>query len=202
MWENLVGRALPFWQFFYPRVQQLFPEQLADVELERFLPAINRPRRSLIRIHADELTYGLHVILRFELEQDIVNGRVAVRDLPEAWNAKIAEYLGLEVPDDAHGVLQDVHWSGGMVGYFPTYLLGTVMSVQIWQRVLADVPDLEDEIARGEFGPLREWLAEHVHGLGRKFPPQETLRRAVGSTIDAKPYLAYLDAKYGLGVAA
>jgi carboxypeptidase Taq len=202
LWENLVGRSVPFWRFFYPRVQQTYPEQLGDVEVDRFLAAINKVKPSLIRIKADEVTYGMHVILRFELEQDIVNGRVALTDLPEAWNAKMSEYLGVEVPDDANGVLQDTHWSGGMIGYFPTYLLGTVMSVQIWQKAAEDLPELEDAVGRGEFAPLRDWLGEHVHRLGRKFSPQETLRRATGSEIDAKPYLAYLESKYRAGVAA
>jgi carboxypeptidase Taq len=202
LWENLVGRSLPFWRFFYPRAQAAFPQQLADVELDRFFAAITRVRPSLIRIKADEVTYGLHVILRFELEQDIVNGRLELRDLPEVWNARMHEYLGVDVPDDAHGVLQDTHWASGLIGYFPTYLLGTVMSVQIWERVVADVPDLEELIERGEFAALREWLREHVHSLGRKFSPQETLRRATGSTIDPKPYLGYLRDKYGAGVAA
>ncbi len=202
LWENLVGRSLPFWRFFYPRVQEAFPQQLGGVERDRFFAAINKVQPSLIRIKADEVTYGMHVILRFELEQDIVNRRVALRDLPEAWNAKMTEYLGLDVPDDANGVLQDTHWAGGQIGYFPTYLLGTVMSVQIWQQAAEDIGDLEDQIERGEFGALREWLGEHVHRRGRKFSPQETLRRATGSTIDAKPYLEYLDSKYRAGVMA
>jgi carboxypeptidase Taq len=202
MWENLVGRSRPFWQFFYPRAQEAFPEQLRGVELERFLAGINRVKPSLIRIKADEVTYGMHVMLRFELEQDLVHGRVAVRDLPQVWNERMHEYLGVEVPNDAQGVLQDTHWASGSIGYFSTYLLGTVMSVQIWEKILEDVPDLEEQIERGEFSALREWLGEHIHSLGRKFTPQETLRRATGSTIDPKPYLAYLRAKYGAGVAA
>jgi carboxypeptidase Taq len=196
LWENLVGRSLPFWSFFYPRVQATYPEQLAGVELERFHAAINRVRPSFIRIKADEVTYGMHVMLRFELEQDIVEGRVELRDLPEAWNAKMHDYLGVEVPDDAHGVLQDVHWSGGQIGYFSTYLLGTVMSVQIWQAATRDLPDLDEHVGRGQFAPLREWLGEHVHAHGRKFSPQETLSRVTGSTIAPEPYLSYLRAKY------
>ena len=202
MWENLVGRGRQFWQFFYPRAREAFPEQLGDVELDRFIAGINRVQPSLIRIKADEVTYGMHVILRFELEQDLVNGRVAIRDLPSAWNEKMHEYLGVDVPNDAQGVLQDTHWASGHIGYFSTYLLGTVMSVQLWEKILEDVPDLEEQIERGEFGALREWLGEHVHSLGRKFSPQETLRRATGATIDPKPYLAYLRAKYSAGVAA
>jgi carboxypeptidase Taq len=202
LWENLVGRSIPFWRFFYPRVQETFPAQLGNVELERFFATINKVQPSLIRIKADEVTYGMHVILRFELEQDIVNRRVELRDLPDAWNAKMSEYLGLDVPDDASGVLQDTHWAAGMIGYFPTYLLGTVMSVQIWQQATEDIADLEEQIERGEFSALRDWLGEHVHRHGRKFSPQETLRRATGSTIDATPYLAYLESKYRAGIIA
>ncbi|HKB95067.1 MAG TPA: carboxypeptidase M32 [Gaiellaceae bacterium] len=202
MWENLVGRSLPFWRFFYPRLQEVFPEQFRGVELERFYAAINRVQPSLIRIRADEVTYGMHVILRFELEQDMVNGRVELRDLPQRWAEKMHEYLGVEVPDDANGVLQDTHWASGLIGYFSTYLLGTVMSVQIWEKILQDVPDLEDRIERGDFATLREWLGDNVHALGRKHSPQETLRRVTGSSLDAKPYLAYLRRKYGAPVAA
>ena len=196
LWENLVGRSEPFWRFFYPRLQETYPEQLDGVGLDRFLPAINRSKPGLIRIDADEVTYGMHVMLRFELEQDMVEGRVELKDLPEVWNQKMWEYLGVEVPDDAHGVLQDVHWSGGSIGYFSTYLLGTVMSVQIWQAVLRAVPDLEEQISRGEFTALREWLGEHIHALGRRFTSQEVLRRATGSTLQAQPYLDYLRLKY------
>jgi carboxypeptidase Taq len=202
LWENLVGRSIPFWRFFYPRLQQVFPDQLARVDLDRFYAAINRVQPSLIRIRADEVTYGMHVILRFELEQDMINGRVELRDLPERWAEKMDEYLGVEVPDDANGVLQDTHWASGSIGYFSTYLLGTVMSVQIWEKAAEDVTDLEDQIERGEFTALREWLADNVHALGRKYTPQETLRHAIGTTIDARPYLAYLKRKYGAPVAA
>ena len=202
LWENLVGRSRPFWQLFYPRAQETFPEQLRNVELDRFIGGINRVQPSLIRIRADEVTYGMHVILRFELEQEIIHGRVAIRDLPGAWNEKMNEYLGVEVPNDAQGVLQDTHWASGSIGYFATYLLGTVMSVQIWQKLLDDIRDLEEQIERGEFTALRDWLGEHVHRCGRKFSPQETLRRATGATLDPKPYLAYLREKYGARVAA
>ena len=196
LWENLVGRSLPFWRRFYPRLQAAYPEQLADVDLERFHAGLHAVRPSLIRIQADEVTYGMHVMLRFELEQDIVEGRVELRDLPQRWNEKMWEYLGVEVPDDGHGVLQDVHWSGGSIGYFSTYLIGTVASVQIWEAAQRDLPELEEQVGRGEFAPLREWLGEHVHALGRKFSPQETLRRATGSTIQAQPYLDYLRRTY------
>ncbi|HKU55470.1 MAG TPA: carboxypeptidase M32 [Gaiellaceae bacterium] len=196
LWENLVGRSLPFWRLFYPRMQETYPEQLGGVDLERFHAAVHAVKPALIRIQADEVCYGMHVMLRFELEQDIVEGRVELRDLPQRWNEKMSEYLGVEVPDDGHGVLQDVHWSGGQIGYFSTYLIGTVASVQIWQAALRDLPDLEEYVGRGEFAPLREWLGEHVHALGRKYSPQETLRRATGSTISAQPYLDYLRRNY------
>ena len=197
MWENLVGRSLPFWRGFYGRVQDHFPAQLGSVELERWFAAVNRVHPSLIRIHADEVTYNMHVILRFELEQEIVNQRIALRDLPEAWNARMEEYLGIEVPSDAEGVLQDVHWSGGAIGYFSTYSLGNVMSLQIWERVLEELPDLQDSLERGEFGDLREWLRDKLHRHGRKFTPKEALARIVGGPIDAGPYLRYLKEKHG-----
>jgi carboxypeptidase Taq len=137
----------------------------------------------------------MHVILRFELEQDILAGKVELRDLPEAWNERMQEYLGIDVSDDADGVLQDVHWSAGVIGYFPTYSLGNVMSVQIWEALRRDLPDLDDQIEAGEFAPLREWLRDRIHRHGRKFTPQETLERATGSTIDPEPYLRYLKSK-------
>ena len=196
LWENLVGRSLPFWRFFYPRLQETYPEVFSDVDLERFHAGIHAVKPGLIRIQADEVTYGMHVMLRFELEQDIVEGRVALRDLPQRWNEKMWDYLGVEVPDDGHGVLQDVHWSGGSIGYFSTYLIGTVASVQIWEAARRDLPDLEEQAGRGEFAGLREWLGEHVHALGRKFSPQETLRRATGSSLSAQPYLDYLRSTY------
>jgi carboxypeptidase Taq len=196
LWENLVGRSLPFWRLFYPRLQDTYPEQFAEVDLERFHAGIHAVTPSLIRIQADEVTYGMHVMLRFELEQDIVEGRVELRDLPQRWNEKMWDYLAVEVPDDAHGVLQDVHWSGGSIGYFSTYLIGTVASVQIWEAARRDLPELEEQVGRGEFAPLRDWLGKHVHALGRKFSPQETLRRATGSPLSAQPYLDYLRASY------
>jgi carboxypeptidase Taq len=202
LWENLVGRSPQFWHFFYPRLRETFPEQLAAVEVDEFVAAINRVRPSFIRIKADEVTYGLHIILRFELEQDLINGRVEPRDLPGVWNAKMNEYLGVDVPDDARGVLQDTHWASGLIGYFATYLLGTVMSVQIWEKVGEEVSDLDEQVGRGEFGPLRAWLGEHVHAHGRKFSPEETLRKATGTTLDPQPYVTYLRAKYGAGVTA
>ena len=171
------------------------PSQLGAVPLEDFHRAVNRVRRSFIRVDADETSYGLHVILRFELEQELLSGRLAVKDLPDAWNSRFEELMGVSVPDDALGVLQDAHWSGGGFGYFPTYLLGTVLSVQIWEQARAAIPTLEEQIERGEFADLHAWLRETIYALGRKLTPAETVERAVGGPIDPQPYLAYLRGK-------
>jgi carboxypeptidase Taq len=197
LWENVVGRSLPFWRWFYPRTQRAFPEPLGDVSLEAFHRAINRPVRSFVRVDADETSYGLHVILRYELERELVAGRLAVADLPEAWNSRFEELLGLEVPNDALGVLQDSHWSSGYLGYFPTYLLGSVLSVQIWERAAEAMPDVEEKIERGDFVDLHAWLRENLYALGSKLPPPETIERVAGGPIDPEPYLAYLRGKLG-----
>jgi carboxypeptidase Taq len=195
-WENLVGRSRGFWRWFYPQVQGIFPEALGDVDESSFVEAVNVVRPGLIRGDADEVSYGLHIILRFELEQELLAGTVAVRDLPEVWNTRMKEYLGVDVPDDAHGVLQDMHWSIGLFGYFPTYQLGNVVSVQIWERARADLGDVEEQFARGEFAPLREWLREHIYRHGSRYPPRELLRQVTGSDLDPEPYLEYLRTKF------
>ena len=197
LWENIVGRSRPFWNHFYPQVQAAFPDALGGVEQERFYRAINRVKPSYIRVDADEATYNLHIILRFELEQEIFAGTVDLEDLPEIWRARFEDYLGIPLPSDTLGVLQDVHWSGGGFGYFPTYSLGNIISVQIWERVLADIPDLHDQFEVGEFGELHDWLRTNLYSLGRKFTPQETLERVVGGGIDAQPYIRYLKQKLG-----
>jgi carboxypeptidase Taq len=202
LWENVVGRSLPFWRWFYPRVQGAFPDVLGDVSLERFHSAVNRVRRSFIRGDSDEVTYGLHIILRFELEQELVSGRLAVKDLPDAWNARFEELLGLEVPNDRLGVLQDVHWSGGGFGYFPTYQLGNVLSVQIAEKAREAIPDLDEHFERGDFSALHEWLRENLYAHGRKFTPAETIERVTGGPIDPQPYLRYLRDKLGAAAAA
>lgn len=197
MWENLVGRGRPFWKFFYPRLQAAYPDQFSGVGAETFYRAINKVQPSLIRIEADEATYNLHIILRFELEQELMEGRIALRDLPEAWNARMKSYLGVDVPDDAEGVLQDIHWSQGYLGYFSTYSLGNIISCQLWEKALAAMPDLDSQFERGEFMALREWLRENLHRHGRKFTPKETLQRVVGGGIDVGPYMRYLKSKFG-----
>jgi carboxypeptidase Taq len=194
-WENLVGRSLPFWRGRLPELQRLFP-QLAGVDLDTWYRGINRVAPGLIRVDSDEVTYSLHIILRFELEQELVSGSLALDDLPEAWNAKMKELLGVDVPDDARGVLQDVHWTRAAYGYFPTYALGNVLSVQIWRAVEEELPGLDAQLEAGDFRPLYASLRERIYRHGRKFTPVETLERAIGATeIDPQPYLAYLRSK-------
>jgi len=195
MWENLVGRSLPFLRWLFPRVQEVFPEQFGSVDVDEFYRAVNKIQPSLIRVDADQVTYNMHVILRFELEQEMLDGSIALRELPDAWGAKMQEYLGIDVPEDRLGVLQDMHWSGGAIGYFPTYSLGNVMSLQIWERIREELPDLDSQFEDGEFGVLRDWLRENLHRYGRKFTPQETLVRAAGAPLDPGPYIRYLKQK-------
>ena len=202
LWENVVGRSLPFWRGFYPRLQAAFPGPFADVGVEEFYAALNRVSRSFIRVDADEVSYGLHIILRFELEQELLSGAITTAELPEAWNASFAELIGADVPEDRVGVLQDIHWAFGGFGYFPTYQLGNVISAQIWERVREALPDIDAQIEAGEFAALGGWLRENLYTLGRKFTPQETLERVVGGPLDPEPYLAYLKTKYSAGVAA
>ena len=197
LWENLVGRSRGFWEFFLPRLKEYFPEALADVDLDTFYRAINRAQPSLIRVEADEVTYNMHVIIRFEMENDLLEGKLSVADAPDAWNARYEEYLGVTPPDDAQGILQDVHWAGGMIGYFPTYTLGNVLSVQFFEKAVADRPEIPEQISRGEFGDLLSWLQENIYRHGRKYMPAELIERVTGETLSAKPYLAYLRRKYG-----
>jgi carboxypeptidase Taq len=207
MWENLVGRSLPFWRHFFPRLQGLFPDALDGYDAERWYREVNAVESSLIRVEADEATYNLHIILRFELEQELLAGSFPLEQLPEEWNRRMWEYLGIEVPDDTRGVLQDTHWGAGSIGYFPTYALGNLISAQIWERVVADIPDIYEQFEQGEFTVLRDWLRDHLHRHGRKFTPRETLERVAGTgNIDPAPYVRYLRTKlgeiYGLAVAA
>lgn len=196
LYENLIGRSKPFWKAYYPKLQKVFSKQLGSVSLGDFYRAINKVEPSYIRVEADEATYNLHIMMRFDLEIDLIKGDLAVADLPDAWNQKVEEYLGLEAPDDANGVLQDVHWSAGYLGYFPTYSLGNLMASQLWEKIEGDIPDLEAQIEKAEFGDLLAWLREHVHRHGTKFWPKELIKRATGSELDPEPYMRYLKRKY------
>ncbi|MBA2742392.1 MAG: carboxypeptidase M32 [Actinobacteria bacterium] len=195
-WENLVGRSRPFWSHWYEPLQSTFPDQLEDVGFETFLAAVNRAEPGLIRVEADETTYSLHIILRFDIERQLMEGTLDPKDLPEAWNAAMLELLGVEVPSDADGVLQDVHWSSGGIGYFPTYALGNVISLQIWAVVREAIPDLDEQMEAGELEGLSNWLRDNLYSLGRKLTPKETIGRLTGTpAIDPQPYLAYLREK-------
>jgi carboxypeptidase Taq len=196
LWENLVGRSRSFWKFFFPHLQKAFPQNLQHVSLESFYRSINRVEPSLIRVEADEVTYNLHILLRFELESDLVEGRLALADLPEAWNSRMKAFLGFVPPDDAQGVLQDVHWSNGLIGYFPTYSLGNVLSVQLFEKAESAIPMIMAQIERGDFQALLEWLRKNIHQHGRKFLPSQLIERAIGEPLRAVPYLRYLGEKY------
>ncbi len=196
LWENLVGRSYGFWEFYYPRLQEVFPAQLGEVSLDDFYAAINKLEPSLIRVEADEVTYNLHVMVRFELELALLEGSLSVQDLPDAWNAKYEDYLGLTPPDNAQGCLQDIHWSFGAIGYFPTYTLGNIMSVQLFEAAKRAHPELEKEIRQGTFTTLLGWLRGTIHQHGSKYEPSDLLQRAVGGELDAKPYINYLNTKF------
>jgi len=196
MWENLVGRSLPFWEHFYPALKRTFPAQLEGVSLKAFYKAINQVTPSLIRVNADEATYNLHIMLRLELEIGMVEGLVKVRDLPEIWNTKMQEYLGITPPNDAKGVLQDIHWSGGAIGYFSTYALGNLVSAQWWEKIRKDIPGLEDQIRKGDFSELLDWLRRNIHRHGQKYEPQKLVEKVTGSKITPEPYVRYLTKKY------
>jgi carboxypeptidase Taq len=197
LWENIIGRSKEFWSFFYPSMQMLFPQYLSDVTVEDFYRGINKVEPSLIRVEADEATYNMHIMLRLEIEVGLMEGTIKVENLPEIWNTKMKDYLGITPPNDALGVLQDVHWSGGMIGYFPTYTLGNLASVQLWDKLVEENPNVYDEIAKGQFETILGWMRENVHQYGRKYEPQEIMLRATGNKITPEPYMAYLKEKYG-----
>lgn len=197
LWENLVGRSRPFWQFFYPQLQSAFPKQLGAIDAETFHRAINTVEPSPIRVEADEVTYNLHTLLRFELEVALLDGNLPVADIPAAWNAKMKEYLGIHPLSDAAGALQDVHWSGGMFAYFPTYTIGNVLAVQLFNAACAAHGTIHEEMARGEFTSLHSWLSNNIYRFGGKYDPQDLVERATGKRLDTAPYINYLQAKFG-----
>ncbi len=196
MWENLVGRSREFWIFFYPHLQSLHPEYLANVSLDEYYKGINKVEPSLIRVEADEATYNLHIMLRLEIEIALMEGKLAVKDLPAVWNEKMHDYLGITPTNDAQGVLQDIHWSSGSFGYFPTYALGNLISAQLWEKILEDIPALPTRIRSGDFAELLAWLHDKVHVHGAKYDPQELVQKVTGSRITPEPYLRYLKKKY------
>ncbi|MBI4625227.1 MAG: carboxypeptidase M32 [Verrucomicrobia bacterium] len=197
LWENQVARSLGFWRCFEPRWRERFPAQTAGVNADELYLAVNAVEPTVIRVDADEVTYNLHIVLRFELEKQLFAGALAVRDLPAAWRAASRELLGLEPASDREGVLQDVHWSDGSFGYFPSYCLGNMIAAQLWYRVLALRPAIEEEFARGDFSWLLGWLRENVHAHGRRFSAMELVRRVTGDTLSPRPLVRYLRERYG-----
>jgi len=196
LWENMVGRSSGFWRNHFGALQATFPEQLSGVDAETFYRAVNDVKPSLIRVEADEVTYNLHIMLRTELELGLMDGSVSVTDLPEAWNAKMEAYLGLTPPDDSAGVLQDIHWSHGHIGTFPTYMLGNVMAAQFFAAAKAQVPSLKASLEAADYAPLREWLTENLYRHGRAYTPEELLVRSTGQGLNAAPFVVYLQEKY------
>ncbi|MFH1498415.1 MAG: carboxypeptidase M32 [Verrucomicrobiota bacterium] len=196
LWENQVARGRAFWRFFEPRFRRAFPTQLAGVSSDELYLAVNAVQPTLIRVDADEIHYNLHIILRFELEQRLFNGDLAVGDLPAAWNARCAELVGLTPTDDQSGVLQDVHWSGGAFGYFPSYCIGNMMAAQLWFTALAALPGLEDDFARGDFSRLLGWLRTNIHAHGRRFDTLELVKHVTGEELSPRHLLRYLEERY------
>jgi carboxypeptidase Taq len=195
MWENVIGHSRPFCAWLLPRLESFFPDAFAAVDAEALYRGINGVKPSAVRIFADETTYNLHIVLRAELEMRLIEGSLAVDGVPAAWNEGMHRLLGVEVADDSHGVLQDIHWSVGSFGYFPTYTVGNLMAAQLWQALRVDVPDVDEQLAAGDFMPLREWLRDNVHRHGRKYSPRELLSRVTGESLRVEPFVSYLGDK-------
>lgn len=197
LWENMVGRSLPFWQAHFGKLQSVFPRQLSGYHVEDWVRAINYVEPSFIRVEADEVTYTLHVVIRFELEKAMLDGSLDPADLPGAWNEKMASYLGITPPNDSLGCLQDIHWSDGLIGYFPTYSLGNLVAAQLWRKVNEEVPGLQEQIAGGSCARLLEWLRDRVHRFGSSYTADEVIDEACGGVLDYQPFLDYLWEKFG-----
>lgn len=195
LWENIVGRSRAFWEHFLPSLQGSFPE-LDHYNLDSFYAAVNKVEPSLIRVEADELTYNLHILLRFEIELGMLEGTLAIKDLPEAWNEKMREYLGIVPPNDAQGCLQDVHWSGGSIGYFPTYSMGNLLSYQIWARLQQDIPNTDELMAKGHFAPIFDWLRERIYAQGSRYTPKDLVVRVTGKPMGADDWMSGMKSKY------
>lgn len=196
LWENVIGRSRAFWKGWFPRFKEFFPSQLEGVPFESFYRAVNMVRPALIRVEADELSYSLHIILRFELEQQLFNNTLTVNELPAAWNTAMKRRLGIEPAFDAEGVLQDVHWSMGAFGYFPSYALGNIYGLQFWERLTADLPDTDAALERRDYAAIHEWLREKIHHYGRRAEPSFLIRKICGGDLSAEPFLHYIEKKY------
>lgn len=196
LWENLVGLSVEFWDYAYPRLRNVFPEQLKETDKETFYRAMNRVQPSLIRVEADEATYNLHIMLRFEIEKLLINEDLPVKDLPALWNEKMKDYVGILPETDADGVMQDVHWSVGALGYFPTYTLGNLYSVQFYNQAVKDLPEMREQISHGDFAGLLDWLRKNIHIKGRSRKASELVLEVTGSELSARPFMDYLEEKY------
>ncbi|MFA5942579.1 MAG: carboxypeptidase M32 [Candidatus Paceibacterota bacterium] len=200
LWENNIGRSTAFWKYFYPKIRKEFPEPFKKIPLSEFMRIINRVEPSLIRTEADEVTYNLHVILRFEIEKEMIEGTLPLEDLPAIWNAKMKKYLGISVPNDRLGVLQDMHWAVGDIGNFPAYTLGTLYAAQFYTAMQRAVPDLSEKIAAGDFATPREWLRENIYRHGRRYRVADLVKRATGEYPNSRYFIEYLKERYGAGV--
>ncbi len=196
LWENQIGRSKAFWQYFYPKLQKEFPTPFKKLKLDEFYRIINKVEPSFIRTEADEVTYNLHIILRFELEREVIEGSLDLKDLPKIWNAKMKEYLGVDVPRDQLGILQDVHWSGGDFGYFATYSLGNLYAAQFYNQMRKDLPKLDKQIAKGNFAEINQWLKHHIHRHGKTYRASDLVKRVTGEPLNSRYFAEYLEKKY------
>jgi carboxypeptidase Taq len=194
--ENIIGRSREFWVYFLPKLKRLAGKTLADIQLDSFVHAINQVKPSKIRVEADEVTYGLHIIIRFDIERDLFADKITVKELPEVWNQKYKDYLGVRIENDSEGVMQDTHWASGSYGYFPSYALGNIYSGQILATMEKDLPNWRKQIEKGNFGTVKKWLSKNIHSYGNLYDPSELIRKITGNELNVKPYLKYLNTKY------
>ena len=196
LWENVIGRSLSFWEAMFPVLRSYFPGALTLISTEGFFRAINLVEPSFIRVEADEVSYSLHIILRFELEKALFQGRLSPEDLPSAWREKMGEFLGVEPETDSQGVLQDIHWAIGAFGYFPSYALGNLYGLQFWEKLSSDIPHTEEMISEGNFTLIRAWLRDNIFVWGRRSDPEVLLKTVTGKNLSAEPFLKYIESKY------
>ena len=197
LWENMIGKSFAFWQCFYPQLKKEFPEPFKNIPLKEFYKTINCVQPSLIRVEADEVTYNLHIIMRFEIERDLIENKISTKDLPEIWNQKMKEFLGIKPPNDKMGVLQDVHWSCGGIGYFPTYSLGNLYSAQFYDKMSKDIGNIDDQVGQGNFGEIINWLGKNIHSLGKTYTASNLMKKVTGEELNSKHFSDYLEKKYG-----
>jgi carboxypeptidase Taq len=196
--ENMIGRSHEFWSYFLPKLKELTGKTLTDVNVNKFVHAVNQVRPSKIRVEADEVTYCLHIIIRFNIERDLFAGKIRVKELPEIWNQNYEDYLGVEIESDSEGVMQDTHWAGGSFGYFPSYALGNIYSGQILATMEKDLPNWRKQVEKGNFNPVKNWLIKNVHSYGNLYDPSELIKRITGKGLNVKPYVDYLNKKYSM----